>query len=115
MWRKRICKSLERGWPDTSHGSCYRKTHRHNPESCKNLQRTGRYRNKIIISTIKNDKFFLITNLKHIQKKETANAVSFPFLMKNFLFLMHHFMLFCKFVMELNGRPVLGHRGEHGF
>lgn len=69
MWRKRICKSLERGWPDTSHGSCYRKTHRHNPESCKNLQRTGRYRNKIIISTIKNDKFFLITNLKHIQKK----------------------------------------------
>lgn len=115
MWSKRVRKPLERGWPDTSHGSCYRKTHRHNPESCKNLQRTGRYRNKIIISTIKNDKFFLITNLKHIQKKETANAVSFPFLMENFLFLMHHFMLFCKFVMELNGRPVLGHRGEHGF
>lgn len=77
MWSKRICKSLERGWPDTSHGSCYRKTHRHNPESCKNLQRTGRYRNKIIISIAKNDKFFLITNRKHIRKKETANAVSF--------------------------------------
>ena len=69
----------------------------------------------MIISITKNDKFFLITNRKHIQKKETANAVSFPFLMENFLFLMHHFMLFCKFVMELNGRPVLGHRGEHGF
>ena len=38
-----------------------------------------------------------------------------PFLMEKFLFFMHHCMLFCKFFMELNGRPVLGHRGEHGF
>ena len=31
----------------------------------------------MIISITKNDKFFLITNRKHIRKKETANAVSF--------------------------------------
>ena len=32
-----------------------------------------------------------------------------------FLFFMHKCMLHGKLIMQLNGRPVLGHRGEHGF
>ena len=27
MWRKRVCKPLERSWPDTSYGSCNRQTY----------------------------------------------------------------------------------------
>ena len=52
MWCKRVCKPLERSWPDTSYGSCNRQTYWYHSEGCKDLQCTGWYRNKIIFKVV---------------------------------------------------------------
>ena len=92
--------------PDTSYGSCYRKTYRHDPEGCKDLQSFR------LISLQDNFTIYFIHIFIFKKRERLWQMYSLSFLKS---FFVHQRMLLRQLSMKLQRTPVLRNRCKHCF